>query len=751
MVKYLLILFIAFPVLLTSQTWISGKVNDSYFTSSGVWDVEVTLSYSDNELGVIARDTTDVEGFFSFDFITGLFDQINPSEYILSQNYPNPFNPATNIEFYSPMFDQFLLEIFDVLGRRIGSYNFSGRGGHKFHISNLGSAGVYYYRISSERFSQTKKMILLDGGSSSSISINHTTGNSSSFAKLFANDSLRFDFVSLNTTTFGKKGRYLPLTVVRSLQTTSLVVNLTQLPTEFNYEITGKVFLSPSSASPPGTDVILYGDLELLNATVTNSVGRFYHSFSVEHFLDPKGSADFEPPYNIIKAEISRTNVNGATFQESALSESIDFGNLYVSQIPILKTGTLSNILVTDQENIPVENATVIIEGIGIDQQTYLTNSLGIAEGEFDFWGYEFDDQNYRAVPDQAVLGAMKNSFIPNEILIDPFVPNISDKTIAIERINNMVNYQFVFKNYELDERELNAAFYIKTSDGIVHQFGGTEPQIQIEIENHLSTEVKIWMADYVYLDYQKIGALTKPDGRIISYSHRYIAQSHDTLTTDLPTLQSSGIVKNYLIPRRINQADSVIFLETSEIQNIVAGMPGVSNRVIGFNPTSATNEKVEIFLFNKFFDDTTKVVPDSLLTKVQNLVPLFWEIPNSFGFSLKVVTDQLNDLDYQAALTRGSDYIELWFDESNPSSTDFSFDLGDSRILYSKLFINKDESVAKTASLFAQISTSTFEPNNTSIENYLYDENSQSSTPFYAFVKRLNEKLRGLVYKASK
>lgn len=750
MIKYLLILFTVFPVILSSQTWISGKVNDSYFASSGVWDVEVTLSYADSELGVIARDTTDLEGFFSFDFITGILDQIKPSHYMLSQNYPNPFNPATNIEFYSPVFDRYNLEIFDALGRRVGFHNFSGQGGHKFHISDLGSSGVYYYRISSRSFSQTKKMILLDGGNGSSVSINHSTTSSSYFAKFAENDSLRFDFVSLNTTTYGKKGRYLPLTIVRPGQTTSVEVNLTQIPTEFYYDITGKIFLSPSSAFPPGTDVILYGDLELLTATVTNSAGRFNHSFSVEHFIDPKGSIDFEPPYTVIKAEISRTNVNGATFQESALSESIDFGNLYVSQIPIMKTGTLSNILVIDQESSPVENATVIIEGIGIDQQTYLTNSLGIAEGAFDFWGYEFDDQNYRAVPEQAVLGAIKSSFIPNEILIDPFVSNISDRTIAIERINNMVNYQFIFKNYELDEHELNAAFFIKTSDGIVREFGGTGTQVEIEIENHLSTEVKIWMADYIYLDYQKIGALTKSDGRIISYSHRKVDQSLDTLTTDLATLQSSGIVKNYLLPKRISQGDSVISLETTEIQNIIAGLPGVSNRVIGFNPTSETDQKVEIFLFNKFYNDTSKTVPDSLLNQIQNLIPLYWEIPQSTGYTLKIVNDQFFDIDYQNAVSRGSDYIELWLDEFNPSSTDFTFDLAGSRILYSKLFVNQNETEAKKASLIAEVSTASFEPDDLSLENYFYDEDSQNSTPFYEFVKRLNEKVGGLIYRVN-
>ncbi|MBE2255912.1 MAG: T9SS type A sorting domain-containing protein [Ignavibacteria bacterium] len=87
-----------------------------------------------------------------------------PSNFELFQNYPNPFNPETTIKFNVPEKANVSLEVFDVAGRFIegiknieynpGSYEFT------FYGSNL-SSGIYFYRLTSNKFSQTKKMILL--------------------------------------------------------------------------------------------------------------------------------------------------------------------------------------------------------------------------------------------------------------------------------------------------------------------------------------------------------------------------------------------------------------------------------------------------------------------------------------------------------------------------------------------------------------------------------------------------------------
>jgi hypothetical protein len=84
--------------------------------------------------------------------------------YELYQSYPNPFNATTIIEFSLPQKDNVIIEVFDVLGRRIKTLlkeeMNAGKYKVEFNASSL-SSGVYFYSIASREFYQTKKMILL--------------------------------------------------------------------------------------------------------------------------------------------------------------------------------------------------------------------------------------------------------------------------------------------------------------------------------------------------------------------------------------------------------------------------------------------------------------------------------------------------------------------------------------------------------------------------------------------------------------
>lgn len=87
-----------------------------------------------------------------------------PKKYELMQNYPNPFNPSTNINFAIPENDFVSLKIYDVLGREVmtllneklnaGYYEFN------FNGSML-SSGLYFYRMTTNKFSDIKRMILV--------------------------------------------------------------------------------------------------------------------------------------------------------------------------------------------------------------------------------------------------------------------------------------------------------------------------------------------------------------------------------------------------------------------------------------------------------------------------------------------------------------------------------------------------------------------------------------------------------------
>lgn len=87
-----------------------------------------------------------------------------PSSFSLSQNYPNPFNPNTNIAFSVPKTSLVIIAIYDALGREVNTLvreNMSA-GTHEvsFNARHLPS-GIYFCRMISGSFSETKKMVLM--------------------------------------------------------------------------------------------------------------------------------------------------------------------------------------------------------------------------------------------------------------------------------------------------------------------------------------------------------------------------------------------------------------------------------------------------------------------------------------------------------------------------------------------------------------------------------------------------------------
>jgi len=87
-----------------------------------------------------------------------------PVTYSLSQNYPNPFNPTTTIGYSVPKSGLVTIKIYDVLGRKvetlINEQKIPGNYKIAFNAGKL-SSGIYFYRMQSGNFSQTKKLLLL--------------------------------------------------------------------------------------------------------------------------------------------------------------------------------------------------------------------------------------------------------------------------------------------------------------------------------------------------------------------------------------------------------------------------------------------------------------------------------------------------------------------------------------------------------------------------------------------------------------
>jgi CubicO group peptidase (beta-lactamase class C family) len=99
-------------------------------------------------------------------------DLTTPEKYYLSNNYPNPFNPSTKIKFTIPAVEtrhasslqMVTLKVYDVLGNEIatlvneekpvGTYEIT------WYAASLPS-GVYFYKLTGGKYSETKKMLLL--------------------------------------------------------------------------------------------------------------------------------------------------------------------------------------------------------------------------------------------------------------------------------------------------------------------------------------------------------------------------------------------------------------------------------------------------------------------------------------------------------------------------------------------------------------------------------------------------------------
>ncbi len=87
-----------------------------------------------------------------------------PSAFSLEQNYPNPFNPTTKIQFKVSSSKFVKLVVLDILGKEVatlvneslqpGIYEVS------FNAEGL-SSGIYFYRLQTNNYKETKRMVLI--------------------------------------------------------------------------------------------------------------------------------------------------------------------------------------------------------------------------------------------------------------------------------------------------------------------------------------------------------------------------------------------------------------------------------------------------------------------------------------------------------------------------------------------------------------------------------------------------------------
>lgn len=91
-------------------------------------------------------------------------NSLEPNNFSLEQNHPNPFNPTTTINYSLKERGQVLLSVYNMLGQKVidlvNSVKEAGTYSVTFDGSSLPS-GVYVYRIQSNGFNDSKKLLLL--------------------------------------------------------------------------------------------------------------------------------------------------------------------------------------------------------------------------------------------------------------------------------------------------------------------------------------------------------------------------------------------------------------------------------------------------------------------------------------------------------------------------------------------------------------------------------------------------------------
>jgi hypothetical protein len=158
-----------------------GGTNFIPSDSGVIFDVEYVVN--DTIRDSTLTDITFTEGIAAdsnlaiveFEYVNGSI-QISPSVGVvevpsnvplvfqLFQNYPNPFNPSTTIRFAIPRAGNISLILYNVLGQevRIILNEVKTAGVYSVDIdAKTLSSGVYFYRLISGNFNQTKKLIIL--------------------------------------------------------------------------------------------------------------------------------------------------------------------------------------------------------------------------------------------------------------------------------------------------------------------------------------------------------------------------------------------------------------------------------------------------------------------------------------------------------------------------------------------------------------------------------------------------------------
>jgi hypothetical protein len=144
----------------------TGDFPIGYLVTVNTGDMLKFLNDQENDQELAGTDTS-MNHMVTVNPATGIKEtRLNgsPAEYYLYQNFPNPFNPSTTINYSIVEGTDVKLIIYDVSAKEVAvlvnGYKPAGNYSINFSDKKL-SSGVYYYRISMNGFTETRKMLLM--------------------------------------------------------------------------------------------------------------------------------------------------------------------------------------------------------------------------------------------------------------------------------------------------------------------------------------------------------------------------------------------------------------------------------------------------------------------------------------------------------------------------------------------------------------------------------------------------------------
>jgi hypothetical protein len=131
---------------------------------SGLDDMTNAIPHGNNELLTVTGaelSSVEVSDYYGNLMNVRVAKTALPTEFKLAQNSPNPFNPLTKIGFDLPVTTDWKLDIYNVNGQLVESYNGTNIGHVDVTWNAKTSSGVYFYKLTAGSFVETKKMVLM--------------------------------------------------------------------------------------------------------------------------------------------------------------------------------------------------------------------------------------------------------------------------------------------------------------------------------------------------------------------------------------------------------------------------------------------------------------------------------------------------------------------------------------------------------------------------------------------------------------